>query len=174
MRSVSWIPSLIDGKLVLLFPHAPSLTILPHSSQYEVNISSRVREKIITRYTAVVETEAVEINLFDEAYDEVKEALLLDGFARFLAKLGPKLTSLGKLKTPTQSLQGMTPSNKTPRKTPTSVAGDIVRSSSDRSINKGQLAVHFSFDDVEAGSVNLGARLAANSNGGESVRSLQG
>jgi len=49
----------------------------------EINIGAELRVSLMVRF----ENDELNINSFDHAYDTIKEALLYDGFARFLQRL---------------------------------------------------------------------------------------
>ena len=59
-------------------------TFIKRNAPFEVNISSAARERITNAFQ---QKSLPGLTIFDDAYTEVKVALLNDGFARFLSKL---------------------------------------------------------------------------------------
>lgn len=58
-------------------------TFIQFHGPLEINIGAELRVSLMVRF----ENDELNINSFDHAYDTIKEALLYDGFARFLQRL---------------------------------------------------------------------------------------
>jgi hypothetical protein len=64
-------------------------TFIDHRGEFEVNLSHDVHEHLTQRFAKCSDSQC-DIDLFDEAYEQIKDSLLNDGFTRFVSKITPK------------------------------------------------------------------------------------
>lgn len=97
-------------------------SFLDRRSQFEINVSGKVRDRLMEAWKEATVSGVVPVDIFDEAYDEVKRHLLNDSFLRFLTTKEDVIKAAIKgpsMRTPKSNHQSTPKNNATPRSTPT-------------------------------------------------------